>query len=106
VETGENSVTAIFEDGTKETGNLLIGAEGAHSPTREFLLGPVEAALIKSPVVASVTITTLSREAALALRALHQRYLITFHPNGVFTWSSSKSLNAPLGYILTMSLQS
>jgi len=87
IETGEHSVTIEFEDGTKETGNLLVGAEGAHSPTREFLLGE-EAALIPSPVVASVSICSISREAALKLRSLHPRYLITFHPNGVFTWMS------------------
>ncbi|TVY21659.1 FAD-dependent monooxygenase cctM [Lachnellula arida] len=88
VETGENSVTVTFEDGTRETGNLLIGAEGAHSITREFLLGPEEAALLQSPCVASVTITKLGRDAAIALRALHPRYTISFHPDGTFTWMS------------------
>jgi 2-polyprenyl-6-methoxyphenol hydroxylase-like FAD-dependent oxidoreductase len=88
VETGDNTVTVTFEDGTTETGSLLVGAEGAHSITREFLLGPEEAALLPSPCVASVTITKLSREAAIALRALHPRYTISFHPNGTFTWMS------------------
>ena len=73
VETGENSVAVTFEDGTKETSSILISAESAHSQTREFLLGPVEAALIHSPVVASVTITTLNREVALALRAFTRK---------------------------------
>jgi 2-polyprenyl-6-methoxyphenol hydroxylase-like FAD-dependent oxidoreductase len=82
-------VTVSFEDGTQETGNLLVGAEGAHSPTREFLLGPEGAKLLASPVVASVIITTLSRDASIALRKLHPRYTITFHPNGTFTWHSS-----------------
>jgi 2-polyprenyl-6-methoxyphenol hydroxylase-like FAD-dependent oxidoreductase len=90
VETGEHSVAVTFEDGTTETGSIIIGAEGAHSPTRVFLLGPVEAALIHSPVVASVTITTLNREVALALRGLHERNVISFHPNGIFAWMSSK----------------
>lgn len=90
IEKGEGSVTLTFEDGTQETGNLLIGAEGAHSPTREFLFGAEKAALIPSPVVASVTICKISREASLKLRDLHSRYLITFHPNGVFTWMSSE----------------
>jgi len=80
------------------TGNLLIGAEGAHSVVREYLFGAEEAALILSPVVASVTICKISREASLKLRALHPRYLITFHPNGVFTWMSSKD-NIPISYV-------
>jgi 2-polyprenyl-6-methoxyphenol hydroxylase-like FAD-dependent oxidoreductase len=79
-----------FEDGTQATGNLLIGAEGAHSPTREYLVGVQEAALIKSPVVASVSICKVSREASEKIRALHPRYVITFHPNGVFTFMSGK----------------
>lgn len=78
-------------DGSQESGHLLIGAEGAHSPTREFLLGPKDAALIQSKAVASVTVTKLSREASINLRKLHQRYMISFHPNGTFTWHSSMS---------------
>lgn len=88
-ETGATGVTLTFTDGTKETGNLVIGAEGAHSPTRAFLLGPEEAKLLQSPIVASVTIARLGREAAIELRKLHPRYVISFHPNGTFTWHSS-----------------
>ena len=87
--TGTDTVTATFTDGTSETGNLLIGCEGAHSLTREFLLGPKEAELLLSPCVASVIITKISKQASIDLRALHPRYTITFHPNGTFTWMSS-----------------
>ena len=85
-----DSVIITFEDDTQTTGNLLIGAEGAHSPTREYLLGAKEAALMPSPVVASVSICKVSCEAAQRLRALHPRYVITFHPKGIFTFMSSK----------------
>ncbi|CZS88231.1 uncharacterized protein RCO7_01190 [Rhynchosporium graminicola] len=81
-------VTATFTDGTSETGNLLIGCEGAHSLTRDFLLGSKEAELLLSPCVASVIITKISRQASTDLRAVHPRYTITFHPNGTFTWMS------------------
>ncbi|RDL39632.1 FAD protein [Venustampulla echinocandica] len=89
IETAEDTVTAFFEDGTKETGNLLVGAEGAHSPTREFLLGKEEASLLPSPAVANVIITKVSRDASMALRALHPKNSIAVHPNGTFVWQSN-----------------
>ncbi|PVH89150.1 FAD/NAD(P)-binding domain-containing protein [Cadophora sp. DSE1049] len=93
--TGTDTVTATFTDGTSETGNLLIGCEGAHSLTREFLLGPKEAELLLSPCVASVIITKISKQASIDLRALHPRYTITFHPNGTFTWMSIHDCSSP-----------
>jgi FAD-dependent urate hydroxylase len=33
----DKSVTAYFEDGTSATGNILIGADGTHSKTREII---------------------------------------------------------------------
>ncbi|TAQ87831.1 hypothetical protein B7494_g3836 [Chlorociboria aeruginascens] len=88
IETTENIVTITFEDGTQETGNLLIGAEGAHSPTRAYLLGSEEAALLMSPIVGNSTLTTLSKAAALTIQKIHPRNMIAFHPNGTFLWIS------------------
>jgi FAD-dependent urate hydroxylase len=43
VEQDEDRVTAIFEDGRKATGDLLVGADGTHSLIRQYVLGhPVE----------------------------------------------------------------
>jgi salicylate hydroxylase len=39
VEQDESGVTARFEDGTSERGDLLIGADGIHSQVRERLFG-------------------------------------------------------------------
>lgn len=39
VEEDENSVTAIFEDGHRATGDLLIAADGIHSILRTYVLG-------------------------------------------------------------------
>jgi salicylate hydroxylase len=39
VEQDESGVTAYFQDGTSERGDLLIGADGIHSRTRERLFG-------------------------------------------------------------------
>ena len=39
VEQDENSATAIFEDGTTATGDVLIGADGIHSVVRTYITG-------------------------------------------------------------------
>lgn len=39
VEQDENSATAIFEDGTTATGDLIIGADGVHSVVRHHVTG-------------------------------------------------------------------
>jgi FAD-dependent urate hydroxylase len=39
VEQDADSVTAIFEDGRKATGDVLVAADGTHSMTRSYVLG-------------------------------------------------------------------
>jgi FAD-dependent urate hydroxylase len=39
VEQDERSATAIFADGRRVTGDLVVGADGTHSVTRRFVLG-------------------------------------------------------------------
>ncbi|KAK4664677.1 uncharacterized protein QC763_507210 [Podospora pseudopauciseta] len=82
------SMTIAFEDGTSETGTLLIGAEGAHSPTREFLFrrSPHEAALLSCPIVTTATLTTFPKEIAGELAKLHLKHIITFDPAGMIVW--------------------
>lgn len=84
-------MTITFDDGTQATGNLLIGAEGAHSPTREYLLGAQDAALLQSPIISNISVCKIGRSAALKLREMNPRYVITLHPKGFFTFMSRKS---------------
>ncbi|KAL1967229.1 hypothetical protein VTN77DRAFT_3520 [Rasamsonia byssochlamydoides] len=86
VESDSKTATAIFEDGTRATGRLLIGAEGAHSRVREYLLGKEKAALLPSPLVATATVMRLPEDVVRSVRALHPRYCIAFHPDGYFVW--------------------
>lgn len=79
-------VTAAFEDGGVERGDLLIGAEGAHSVVRKSLFGPEKAALQMSPLVASAAMAKLPRDAALKFREITRRLMVTFHPEGYFNW--------------------
>lgn len=79
-------VTATFQDGTTHTATVLVGAEGAHSPVREHLLGPDKGALLNSGIVLSILQSKLPVDRALALRALHHRIACAFHPSGMFMW--------------------
>jgi len=88
IQTTDDSVTLSFADGSQESGSLLIGAEGAHSFTRKYLLGEEEAKLVDSEVVATFALAKLDRETATNLRKLHPRYTIAFHPNGTFFFTS------------------
>ncbi|KAK4155973.1 hypothetical protein C8A00DRAFT_41448 [Chaetomidium leptoderma] len=90
IDTSEEAVSATFTDGTVETGTLLIGADGAHSVTRDWLFRsrPEDGALHALPISSFIAITKLNRETALALREVHPTYCITLNPNGLFTFVS------------------
>lgn len=90
VDSDDKTVTATFEDGSQESGNLLIGTEGAHSRVREYLLGKESSELISSSIVASATLSCFPEQQVNALRNLHPRYCIALHPDGYFTWFGSK----------------
>lgn len=83
-------MTATFIDGTAETGHLLIGADGAHSATRKWLFrsSPEKGAMLETPIVASVAITTLRPDIAVAVRNLNPRAYLTMDSDGLVTWAS------------------
>lgn len=89
-ETSGPGVTATFTDGTQHTASLLVGAEGAHSRTREHLMGAEKGRLLYSPFVLSTAISKLPAERALEFFKLHPRVCIVFHPNGTFQWIGGK----------------
>lgn len=68
------------------TGDLLIGADGAHSAARECLLGPEKAALRPLPLVASFTVAKLPAKAVATFKQLAERFLCAYHPKGLFNW--------------------
>ncbi|KAK3941443.1 hypothetical protein QBC46DRAFT_382699 [Diplogelasinospora grovesii] len=50
IEQAEDKVTVHFGDGTRATGDILVGAEGIHSVAREHLLGDKKCRLKKLPI--------------------------------------------------------
>ncbi|ERF73234.1 hypothetical protein EPUS_03075 [Endocarpon pusillum Z07020] len=86
IESNRNSATATFEDGSKETANLIIGADGARSMVRQVLLGPQKAALQMSPLLASTCLAKLPVESARLLAEKHPRLNLTIHPARTILW--------------------
>lgn len=79
-------MTATFQDGTTHTASLLIGAEGAHSLVREYLLGPEKGKVLYSPIVMSMVTTKLPVDMVQAFLKVHNRICLLYHPNGTFWW--------------------
>ena len=90
IETNRTSATATFEDGSKETANLIIGADGARSMVRQVLLGPEKAALQMSPLLASTCLAKLPAESARLFAEKHPRFNLTIHPARTILWISGE----------------
>ena len=90
-------VTAAFEDGSRATGSLLVGAEGTNSPTRKFLL-PEAYQTYQLPVRFVGVAVNLTAEEVRPLRELDPLLFQGSHPDtGTFLWVSMLEVPATNG---------
>ncbi|KAI5924734.1 hypothetical protein F4810DRAFT_709309 [Camillea tinctor] len=75
------TVTAHFSDGTKDTGRLVVGADGAQSTVRGLLVAA--AALRRLPFGATFVNASFKREKALWLRSFHPVLSTVLHPDNM-----------------------
>lgn len=83
-------MTAVFEDGTEATGDLLIGADGSKSRVRDFLLGPEKGALQAVPLVFGTTCGSLPGHISRRLFDTDRTICISYHPDGFTAFVSRK----------------
>ncbi|KAF2806850.1 putative monooxygenase [Mytilinidion resinicola] len=81
VRVGEGGVTAVFEDGSEEVGQLLVGSDGGRSRVREVLLGVEAARSEETPfTMMNFSEAKYTAEQARFLRSVHPIVQLGYHP--------------------------
>ena len=81
-------ITACFQDGSEDTGSVLIGTDGPHSTVRTLLVGPEKALVIPINFASTMCFSKHPRDKALFLRSEphHPLFQCAPHPYGCFAW--------------------
>jgi 2-polyprenyl-6-methoxyphenol hydroxylase-like FAD-dependent oxidoreductase len=109
----QDRVTADFQDGTSDTGDLIIGCDGSHSKVREFLVG-VEAAQLQPVQLTMINfpLSGYTADETRLLQTLHPVFKIAAHPErpgnailaGVFSFLSRLPKNPLTRYVVSQEL--
>lgn len=89
VEPAEDGVVALFDDGSRAEGEILVGAEGINSQTRQYL-APETYKNARLPIRFTGTAVNFTPEAVKPLRAIDPLLFLGCHPtSGNFIWVST-----------------
>jgi 2-polyprenyl-6-methoxyphenol hydroxylase-like FAD-dependent oxidoreductase len=86
-------VEVTFEDGSKATGDILVGCDGAKSRVRSVLCGEEVAQLTNVPVSMFNFPYKFEADLAKKIRDMNQLFITSIHPDhGTMFWLSSKHI--------------
>jgi 2-polyprenyl-6-methoxyphenol hydroxylase-like FAD-dependent oxidoreductase len=80
----DDTVTAVFQDGTQATGTTLVGAEGGGSITRRNLFGPEAEPDDLGYLMMNFEVNYTAEKTKAILTKLHPLVEIAFHPKGMY----------------------
>ncbi|KAK8097616.1 FAD-dependent urate hydroxylase [Apiospora kogelbergensis] len=78
IEEKADGVTVHFKDGSSATGDILVGAEGAHSMTRKHILKGNDPVQAEKMFLVSGDVRLDKREAEAQMTLSHSSYLVDF----------------------------
>ena len=91
----DETAIVTFSDGTKRSGSLIVGCEGAKSVVREALVGK-EAAQVEDLDIQMFNIAcSFPAEVALLVRKAHPMFKIGYHPEGLLWLQAIQDVQDP-----------
>lgn len=87
--------TALFEDGTSLSAQLVVGTDGAKSTLRNTLLGPQRGSIQQLPYCATFVQARYTADQARFLRHFHPLYLAGISPAGYFSFFGMQDVQDP-----------
>ncbi|KIX02974.1 uncharacterized protein Z518_06524 [Rhinocladiella mackenziei CBS 650.93] len=91
----QNTVTAVFEDGTQATGTMLVGVDGAQSKVRLTIFGEEGQPSTVPYSAVNLHVCYHDAEKAKFVRQAHPIMTMGMHPDGYWLWISIQDVPDP-----------